>query len=258
MKQNHIPLKVAFDITSVQSGWSIIFFLILIFNNIIKYMFHEGGEIGNFFNITFSGSTVFMLIIGIIAAYTFLPLYVNHGITRKDYFVGNTLAIFFISLVLLAVSLIITGVEYTIVNLTNMDITFINEGAIENEENIIANFVLSIVLSSFGDMNNVPWLLSIGVFLIRAMFFYAIGWFIGASFYRAGVIAGFGSIAFSIILVSLFDLFWEATEGNILAQYLSLDFGTPSLFISFIGSCFLIAFLFVIIRTITKRVSVLL
>src|SRR5690606_4730800 len=116
-----------------------------------------------------------------------LPLYVNHGVTRKDYFKGNAIAIFYTSIILLVISLLIAGIEQLIVNVLNLDVTFINEGATEDEDNVVANLVLTAIGSKFADFSQVSVLLSFIVFIIRAAFYYMIGWFIGVAFYHSGV-----------------------------------------------------------------------
>src|SRR4051794_22873455 len=94
MKHKAVYPKVATDLFFVQLFWSFGFLGVLLVVHIIKIILGimNGSEINNYFSIVYVAAHIFMLVIGIISVYGFLPHYVGNGVSRRDYFKGATLS----------------------------------------------------------------------------------------------------------------------------------------------------------------------
>jgi hypothetical protein len=258
MNSNKNFLKVAFDMFWVQGGWTLAGFFVMAIIQVVKsYLTINGwSEINNFFTNTLTSGMVYVLIIGIISAAIFLPLYVHQGVTRRDYYIGSAFAAFGLSIMIVAVAFILNGLESFIVNVMDLPITYQTIVEEEMEANIIANIVLTVVSPTFLNLDSLPWIVYLAVIALRLFMFYLIGWFIAAGFYHSGVITGLGSILLSIILISGFDLFWQANQNNILAKYLSLELQSFSPYAALLLSIIVIGIVLLLIRILTKKVPI--
>lgn len=86
-------LQVTFGLLHEQFKWFLgyIFFssvATLIVTTIISYFTDDFIVQATDFDLHY----IFMLIVGILCAYAFLPFFVSHGITRRNYFIGAALA----------------------------------------------------------------------------------------------------------------------------------------------------------------------
>src|SRR5690625_4108027 len=146
-------IKTGLDLFYVQLTWTFwalgMFLLInigrLIFLNYVD-SYYSGGYIA---------ANTYMLVIGIIAI-NFLSYYVENGITRKNYFIGNILASIGLSIAIPILIYTISFFEKLIVhNFTSKvlrDHTL--EGAVEQvttdiDGNIIGEIIQSIILTPF-------------------------------------------------------------------------------------------------------------
>lgn len=97
-----IHSKVALDLYTVQFSWALKFLGFFIFLQIARPLvamipfinMNNKVNIGNYFDTVFTFSNIFMLVIGIIVASSFLSYFVRNGVTRKDFFKGAAIAVF--------------------------------------------------------------------------------------------------------------------------------------------------------------------
>lgn len=253
--------KIAFDLFAAQGGWTVWFLGIVTIIQIIKTIISikTGSTQEDFFVSSFVSNSIYMFVIGIIAAYAFLPFFVKNGVTRKDYYKGAILAVIGLSFALLIFSLVIAGIEHGIMKIAHLPMVFDNSSAEllgqDEGDGLIAMIVKMIVVSPYVSLE-ANWLVSIVLAYLNMISHYVIGWLIGAGYYRHGWIAGFGYIAMSIVFMMGWDLLWGSEMGEPLSSILGvISFNIPVL-VSIIGSILIIAFVLWIIRILTRKAVV--
>ena len=85
MKQKSKYAKVAQDLFFVQVKWSLWFlsFILLAHIVLIVISVNLGDAFGDFLVFSYGSSRIYMLVIGILLAYTFLPFYIHQGVTSS-------------------------------------------------------------------------------------------------------------------------------------------------------------------------------
>jgi len=211
-KRKYYP-KVAIDMFFVQGDWTKWFLGIITIVYVIQVFFaiKSGNSQDDFFVSSFVASNIYMFVIGIIAAYVFLPFYVRNGVTRRDYFKGAFLAAIGLSLTIMVYSLILTGLERLIINIGNLPLVIDNTSIefFEKDEdmNLLGQIIKSIVVSPFISLES-NWLISLVLTCLNFIVSYLIGWLIGTGYYRYGWLIGFGFIGIAIGLMMLWDYLW--------------------------------------------------
>ncbi|GAB3046833.1 hypothetical protein [Virgibacillus ainsalahensis] len=254
MNQKSIFPKIATDLFSVQLIWTLWFIGFVLAARIITIivLVNTGNSMGNFLHFAHGSTKIYMLVIGIISIYGFLEFYVNHGVTRRDYFKGSFLAAAGISMALTLISATLTGVEYIILELTNIS------SVIEpvTGDNQIGFYIPKEIFDSSILLNSTNWLLSMIMFVLNILTFYVIGWIIGAGYYRYGWIIGFGFVAIGIASIFTSDLLWGTEIEEPLSNWLPFDSINLPLYGSIIGNIILIGILLSAIRLLTKRIAI--
>lgn len=233
MKSFNTPNKVGMDMTRLFMIWSVWFLAIVFIVYLVLKTIGTNMNLNpqSFLSFAYGPSKTYMLIIGIISIYGFLTFYVKQGVTRKMYFIGAAISSVIISIILMIVAGIITIIEQM--------------------------FDHSIDFTSFLG-SDASWLLTVIVFSLNILVYYAVGWMIGAGFYRFGVLGGILYIVLGVLLVSISDILWEFELKNPLTFLIGLvDMWEIPLYVSFIGTFFLIIIALSIVRTTTKRVRIM-
>src|SRR5690625_5822035 len=106
--------KPALDLLWVQLTWTFGFLGIYFLVNLGKIIF--GDHVDSFYSAGYIASNIYMLVIGIIAI-NFMPYYVENGITRKNHFLGNTIAGVGLSIILPILIFLINFVDIFFVNI---------------------------------------------------------------------------------------------------------------------------------------------
>ncbi|SES31255.1 hypothetical protein [Psychrobacillus sp. OK032] len=257
MKQKAIYPKVATDLFWVQFFWAFGFLGVLLVVQIIKTILSttKGIEMNDYFDAVFIAANIFMLVIGIISTYGFLPYYVSNGVTRKDYFKGSAIASVGLSITIPIIASIVSVIQIFLVNLINLSI--LKDSSFDNnagaEGSIIGEIILSIIFTPFVDLQS-NWLLAIFVFALNIFIYYLVGWLIGSGFYRFGVLFGLISIIIAFLIIYAQDLLLSiALDLPVQDMFATLDF---PIYVSVIGIFVLIAITLWMIRQLTKRVAV--
>lgn len=194
----------AMEMFWVQLTWTFIAAGIMLIVNVVKYIF--GNEIDSFYQSTYVAGNIYMLVIGFIVIY-FMTYYVEHGITRRNYFIGGTLASLALSIVIPVMVYLITLVERLVAN--QFDFFVIRDGMLGQVDvdvsgNIVGELILANILTPFVDPNE-NLILSLTVFSMHLFVFYIVGWLIGAGFNRLGVIGGILIIVVGLALIMVKD-----------------------------------------------------
>jgi hypothetical protein len=224
--------KVAADMTVLQLIWSAWFmsFVFIAYMILQRFVNNEAVNEQSFLTFSYGPSKIYMLVIGIISVHAFLTFFVKNGITRRDYFKGAAVSSILVSLVLMFTAGIITAIEQMI------------DPAIKT-------------VSFVGP--NASIFLTILVFSVNILVYYAAGWLIGAGFYRFGGIGGMLYIVAAIVIISVSDFLWESELREPL-RFL-LDISNQQGFspvTSFILTALLLTVTLWIIQGTTKRVRI--
>lgn len=216
--------RVGFELLQAQLIWSFWYLGILLVVDLVR-LFIFNTEIDLLYNQSYVASNVFMLVIGIIAIY-FLPYYVENGVTRKNYFLGNILAAVSLSILIPIISYVITLLQSTV-------LTSLNESQLasvpDTDTNLIGDMLQSILLTPYVDIDtNV--LMSLFIFSLNIFVFYLIGWLIGTAFYRLGVIGGLLFIVIAILFIAVKDSMLRIALSLPLFESFSMfDIASPSM-----------------------------
>lgn len=247
-------LKPALDLLFVQLTWTFWFLGIFLVINLGKIIF--GGDVDSFYSAGYIASNVYMLVIGIIAI-NFMPYYVENGITRKNYFIGNAIAGVGLSIILPILIYAINFVEKLLVsNFTSkvLNERSLDEIVIDIDGNIIGEIIQSIILTPFINPES-NLILSLALFSLNIFVFYIVGWMISSAFYRLGVIMGIIFIIIGVGFIAIKDSMIRLTlDIPLFESYSALDvvpinFALPVVFVVILVITFLI-------RLLTKRAEI--
>ncbi|MEI3605134.1 hypothetical protein SPD48_05475 [Pseudogracilibacillus sp. SE30717A] len=251
-------LKVGYDLFYVQLTWTFWALGIFLLINISRLIFLD--YVDSYYSGGYISANIYMLVIGIIAI-NFLPYYVENGITRKNFFLGNVLASIGLSLVIPILIYVISFFEELIVhNFTSIvlrDHTLedvVEQVTTDIDGNIIGEIIQSIILTPFINPES-HVVLSLALFSLHIFAFYIIGWMIGAAFYRLRLIGGLIFIAIGLAFILIKDSMIRLVLDIPLFQNLKVlanfpeNLAFPSVFIIILVSIILIHFL-------TKRVAI--
>lgn len=254
MNGNKIYLKVAQDMYLSQFFWTISFLGILLFINIVRLLLGlQGDEAEGFFNSVFVASNIYMFIIGILAVY-FLSYFVGNGVTRKDYFIGASIASFGLSLTIPIITIIVYFIEKMIFNLIGFQYKVPTINEIELDGNIIGDTFQMMILSPYVSPHE-NWLIASVILGLNIFVAYLFGWFISSCFYRYDKIVGLISIVLVVALKMLKDTFLRiAIDLPAIGWFESLEVLPAS--VSIVCILFLAVIILFIIRQATKRVAI--
>lgn len=203
------------------------------------------GTIEPFMLLAVAPSRIFMLVIGIISAYSFLGYSYHLGQTRKQYFKSSLCSTGLLTVTVIALFFILSLGEKWILSLfsSTASILSASEGtSIVNQDghlNITMQFSVGGV--SFVDAP----VLFLLFFAVQLVFFFAVGWFISVGFYRYGWMVGLGFILVALVFLSLNEWIWSGTVRDIIP--------TSIIFIGCISLCIV---LFTIIYNILKKTPI--
>lgn len=238
-KTSSAVTRVSTDMFIQQGSWALgfLFIVLLIYigagiGSSIGVNVREGMTEEGFFSLTYRSTKGFMLVIGIISAYGFLSYYVRHGVTRRDFFTGAAVAAVYLSL---AFPVVVGLVNWIIGMVTSHD---------AGSTSLLQEF----------DNN---WLLTLVSYAVQIFTYYLMGWMIGSGFYRFGWIRGLGWIALALVLIGFMDALWQFELASIWEQWLPVTtVFSVTLPVSLAGSVAVILITLILIRLITRRVTI--
>ncbi len=255
MRHNN-SLKVATDMFFVKLNWTFGFLGVMFVIQLVRAMIAilKNSEVDSYFNAVFVAAGIFMFVVGIISTY-FLPYYVEHGVTRIDYFRGAFLSSIGLSIVLPAITLIISIVwKFILDNFLKLNIKDVDfNTVVEDEPELIGGIVQSFIINPYIDPTS-NWPLAIAALAANIFIFYLVGWLIGAAFYR-NLLTGFVFILIGVVIITVKDsLLRVALELPLSDGIITIDQFSPT--ISALGVLLLIILAVWLIRQLTKRVSI--
>lgn len=228
-----ISSKVAADLFSIQVKWSAWFIAVIVLLYVFIIFHFEQG----IFALSYGSTLIFMLVLGIVAG-NFLPFYVKHGVTRKNYYLGSVLAAFGLSFALSVVFCLLSGIESI----------------------IYANFDLGINLESFNSLliieGSTNWYSSVLIYALNVYAFYLLGWFIYLGFYRFKWVTGIGFCLMALLFAFLHGLFWKEQLLPSFAHEIAYISAIVPLYIAILETVVLIGLLLVLIRLLTKKIPI--
>lgn len=246
--------KVALDLFWVQLTWTFWFLGVIIVVNLVRLLFDMNSD--SLFSGIYIASNIYMLIIGIIAI-NFMPYYVEFGVTRKDYFLGTTLASFGLSIVLPILAYLISLIEKLFFNhVTHLGFIedTLKEVIVDLDGNLIGEIIVSFLLTPTVSLEN-NLFLSLSLFALNLIVFYLAGWLMSAAFYRLGVIAGLLIIGVAIVIVGIKDTMMRLVlDTPLFETFSALSIVPKGLALPVIAITILITIIF--IRLLTKRAPI--
>ncbi len=174
--------KVAIDMYTEQMKWTLWFMVFILAAQIAHIILvisplNIESTLRNFLPFLYGSAKIYMLIIGIFS-YGFLTFYVTQGVTRRDYFIGSSLAAIGLSITIIIIGVILTGLQFMIL------------------DRIIDYPMTGPLFDNHGFLQPVYYNMNIFIF-------YLIGYLIGIGYYRFGWIIGFAFVAFAILSIIL-------------------------------------------------------
>jgi hypothetical protein len=249
--------KIGKDLTEYLSFANIWYLGILVVIFILMFIFlgRFDAPIQNFLSFSHGASKIYMIVMGAIGAYYFVPMYVQLGVTRKQSVIGNgigavggTLTLVLFTIIIGVVQhLIFQGLNIAIADEQSLFLTFMNfTGGSGNNHFLLEQTFLA---------NLSRWLITFSSFWLSVLLGYMIGWLIGTGFYR-NIIYGIGTILMGIVFTTISDFLWG---GSALPFVPDVTFqGNPLnlWIIGFVITILLIGIGFWVIRQLTKRIKI--
>lgn len=250
--------KVGFDLLVIQIIWSLWALGVFGLIQVVQKFFFASDD--SFYNSGYIASNIYMLVIGIIAI-SFLTYFVEHGVTRKNYFYGNVIASAGLS-ILIPITLYIIGLiekffvhRFTHLTLDNQTLDqALTEVVTDVDGNIIAETVLSLILAPYINPET-NLFLALALFSLNIFVFYIIGWMISSAFKRLGVIGG--------ILIILVGLAFVAVKDSMIRLMMDIPLFVNFSFLDIVPEPLALPVVFlvivvtlIIIRLLTKRVAI--
>ncbi|WP_100012482.1 hypothetical protein [Lentibacillus sediminis] len=263
MKSKSMFPKVVMDMFWIQMTWALGFLGIMLIVNIIKIgrTLLGNDSVDNYYVAVFIAANIFMLVIGIIST-SFLPHYVENGVTRKDYFKGGLLAAVGLSVIIPIIAFFVAAIERLIVtNLTSITFGDTDLNSVFQEipdvggiGDIISTIVQSVIFTPYVDPGS-NWVLGMAVFSLNIFLYYLLGWLISASFYRFDTPGGLGSIVIALVLLMLGDTLLRVAIDLPVLESLAAINSLPA-GVAVLGLLFIVIVSIWMIRLLTKTVSI--
>ncbi|MFS8631158.1 MAG: hypothetical protein LOD92_08405 [Bacillales bacterium] len=235
MLKKGVLRKVAVDMTLIQAKWAAWFIGIVFAIYVLFRIFTPNVEVHSvsmethsFLTMAYSPSKVFMLVLGILSVSSFLPFYVQHGVTRRDYFYGASFSSTVLTAGLMAIAWLVTIIEQ-VIRPDMINPSFLGPDA--------------------------SWLLTAFIFTLVILAYFAGGWLIGAGFYRYGA-GGLLFILLAILFISFVESLWEFKQTHFLLLYFNFSDEQIPMSVSLLGTIATIIVSFLIVRLMTKRVRI--
>jgi len=237
MKQQSLLYKVAKSLFIEQLKWSPVYIVIIFILHMVLTYFHTQIEftLNSLIGFSYFSNHIYMLVIGIIAGAYFLPFYVRHGVTRKDYFLGTVLSSLGMSVAFTIIIAILSFIEGAILHLFGF------------------KWLPTTIISTNADY---PLLLILLIYILNIFTYYQIGWLITMGYYRFGWKIGFGFIALAILFTVAHGFLWENEVYHKLLDQLAVNLSNLSLLISILSTLLLNGLILCIIRLSTRKVAI--
>lgn len=206
MKFNTNKFKVALDIYKIQMLWTSWALLLVTVITILFSFTQKTLNLKLFIQLSF----IYMVVIGIISCLSLLPHFVGNGITRKNYFLGTTIAG--------------AGVTFSIIAI--FEIIAMGFSLISS----FTSYTFTVEYLAFFDSSQ-NYYITLFISALNVFSYYLAGWIVGLGFYRFT-----GWKAYSFIMVSTFTLYLTNLIWSIPIPYTISILATLSILV--VGLCF--------------------
>lgn len=228
--------KLTLDLLYVQIQWAAWIFpiIFIVYIALNRFSPETPSQFTTYMSSIVSSSRVFMLIFGILSCFSFLPYFVNLGVTRKDYFAGTAISSVLLAIVITTFSALITF----LIQLTGLIKGSSTRASLD-----------------FLDSSSV-WLVPILVACLLILSYFIAGWIISIGFYRSGFLGKVGSILLAFMFLSLTNLLWEGDLSLPLISRFNIPFPAISTPTSMLISATLICLGFWYVYCNVKKVPI--
>lgn len=182
--RNLLPVVIK-DLFKQQFKWTINFIgitlLIIVFK--IGQAIIQNKSIDDYYSMLLIAGNIYMFVIGILCIF-FLKYFVEHGVTRKDYFKGSLVVVTILAVIIPIITFIIYKIQMF---MTSSFVQFkdsqINEVVtdIDKTTSIFDDIIVALVTAPYIDPDK-QTLLALAIFAINLLFYYLAGWLIGTAF----------------------------------------------------------------------------
>lgn len=222
--------KISFDIIGRWSLWFLAIYLVIyIGTGVFMTWWGNGMTTWAILENSRGSARIYFLIVGILSMGGLIRYYVSNGVTRRDYFFGTMGAAVILAAAMTAVFALVYGLESLLAAFTSW-----TQSGTDSTLSLPGQ-----LLSSF----------------FQFILYYAIGWFISASFFRFHWFIGLLLTFAGIGLMSLTDLFWEA-DNSIFQLFSGMTSVEVTLVTAVILSTLLFLLIAAVIRMLTKRADI--
>ena len=215
MTSRNILSTVIKDLFKQQFKWTMAFIgiMLLISTINIGQAIIQNKSVDDYYSVSLIAGDIYMFVIGILCIF-FLKYFVEHGITRRNYFKGALVVATSLAVFIPIITLIIYKLQMLIASsFVSFKDSQINEVVtdIDNTTSIFDDIIVALVTAPHVDPDK-QTLLALAVFSINLLFYYLAGWLIGAAFqYPVIVSLGITALVAGIIVLqdALIRIFLE-------------------------------------------------
>lgn len=232
MKSKTSISKIGLDLYLNQMKWTLWYFAFALVLNAVA-LFGTSSEAQDPVLFAYRPTKTYLLILGIVAATSFLTFYVKSGVTRKKYFWGTLSAA-------LGLTLSITLV-LTVATLLLQAFPGLNGAGLQSSQYFLFQ------------ENSIDAIMTAWINLLT---FYLAGWLISAGFYRFKGVVRMGFIVLAIVTIGITDFLWQYELRGLIDRVIHWE---PSLvpgYVSFLSSAVLLSLVLWLIRGVTRRAPV--
>ena len=255
MKGSPVYRKVAVDLFFKQGSWTMWFMGIMLIVHLVQAVLfltgNSDGTLDNFFTKIFLAGNIYMFIIGIIAAVSLLPYFVQNGVTRKDFFTGGVFAAIGLATVIPIAAFLLNALTEWIAAFLNIPVGAggLPEITGDPDDPLIATVILAVINAP--SVTAAVWP-NLFLSIMNLFFYYMTGWLIGTGFYRFG-----GNTGFLFIVIALGVFLTNAgIWGREIPAWLPVPDLSRFLAASVTGTLVLTIIILVIIRLVTKNMRI--
>ncbi|WP_334072407.1 MULTISPECIES: hypothetical protein [Paenibacillus] len=232
MKTKTTISKIGLDLYLNQMKWTLWFFAFALVLNAVS-LFGTSGEAHDPILFAYRPTKTYLLIIGIVAATSFLTFYVKSGVTRKKYFWGTLSAALGLTL---TITLVLTAATLLLQAFPGLN----GAGFQSSQYLLFQESSIHAIMTAW----------------INLLTFYLAGWLISAGFYRYKGVVRMGFIILAIVTIGITDYLWQYELRGLIDRVIHWDPSVLPGYASFLASAVLLGLVLWIIRGVTARTPV--
>lgn len=228
--------QVAIDMYSMQIKWAYWLIGIVWLLYLVGSFFTDMQDLTmlHFMDSLYQPAKIFMFVIGIISGIYMLPMFVQLGVTRRNYFIGATAGAGLVSAAILFAGIVL-----------HLAAMAISAGTPLNTGSLSVDFL--------PDDLFIGW--RFVIFTLITLVYYGTGWLIAIGFYKYQTWVGMLFIPLAIFFNVIAELFWDSGLNIWLFFWIRADL-SGSLPLSLVMTVLILVVLFGVIRKLTADVHI--